>query len=175
MAIIRSKQASSYGTINIHTTVADWWQDVDVPYVAHAFLNNGVILRVRDVLRLTANNSAASHPDQQYWRAITQNGASRVQSVWNIVNPVRANIIRIDIDCKLMPCATANTSCLYQVPAFINNLYGLNNMPLRIFSHADENMGGGGSSKRVVLCMSGATSGNLLTAYNNHDGWGWAP
>jgi hypothetical protein len=91
-----------------------------------------VILRLRDVVRLPANNSAASHPDQQYWRIITQNGASRVQSVWNIVNPMRANIIR-------------------------------------------EHMGGGGSSKRVVLCRSGATSADLLTAYNNHDGCGWAP
>jgi hypothetical protein len=175
MAVTRSKQASRYGAIDIYTTVGDWWQDVDVPYVAHAFLDNGVILRLRNVLRLPANNSAASHPDQQYWRTITQNGASRVQSIWNIVNPVRDNIIRIDIDCKLMPCATANTSCLYQVPAFINNLYGLNNVPLRMFSHADENMGGAGTSKRVVQCRSGVPGADLLAAYNDHDGWSWAP
>lgn len=59
------------------------------------------------------------------------------------------------------------------------NFYNLNGIPFRMFSHADENMGGGGtgnqSSKRVVSATTGAANAALAAAYNNHDGWGWVP
>lgn len=178
MAVQRSKAASTQGNVNIYTLTQDWYQTAQVGYVAHAFLNNGGIVCLRPPVWAAASNSPASHPDQSYWRTLVQNQAPRaIQAVTNSVNAIRGTIARIDIDCKLMPCNGQFAGCLYQVPAFMIQYYGLNAIPLRIFSHADENMGGGGtgntSSKRVISCTTGATNAALGTAYDNHDGWGW--
>jgi hypothetical protein len=175
MAVTRSKAASTNGNINIWALVANWYNDPQIWYVAHAFLNNGTIVRLRPAISAAASNSAASHPDQAYWRILTQNVPLRVQAIVNSVGPIMGNIARIDIDCKLMPCDSQYTGCLYQVPAFMVNLYNLNGIPIRFFSHADENMGGGGSSRRVISTTTGVANAVLTTAYNNHDGWGWVP
>lgn len=55
------------------------------------------------------------------------------------------------------------------------NLYNLNGIPIRFFPHADEGMGGGLSTKRVISTTTGVANGVLTAAYNNHDGWGWVP
>jgi hypothetical protein len=178
MAVARSKAANQHGNVNIHTLVQNWWSSPQIPYVAHAFLNNGAIICLRPSISTAASNSAASHPDQQYWRVFTGgNHAAAAQAVTNSIAGAGgvANIARIDIDCKLMPCNANAHSCLYAVPALMRNLYGINNTPLRMFSHADEGMGGGGSSKRVITTNTSATPDQLLVAYNAHDGWGWTP
>ncbi len=175
MAVQRSKAASTHGNINIWALVADWYQAAQVWYVAHAFLNNGGIVRLRPAISAVASNSSASHPDQQYWRVLTQNVPQRVNAIVNSLGPIMGTIARIDIDCKLMPCNSQFTGCLYQVPAFMANLYNLNGIPIRFFSHADEGMGGGLSTKRVISTTTGVANGVLTTAYNNHDGWGWVP
>jgi len=174
MPVSRSKAASRNGLIDIHATVADWYQAVDIPYIAHAFLANGTIVCIRPTLRTPAGNAAAGHPDQLYWRAF--NGGNHAVAVAAVTNSIAAagvaNITRIDIDCKLMPCTGVN-GCFVAVPALMRNLYGLANVPLRIFSHANENMGGNGSSKRVITTTSAAGAVALTNAYNAHDGWGW--
>jgi hypothetical protein len=180
MPVQRSKAASTQGNVNIYTLTQNWYQTTQVGYVAHAFLNNGGIVCLRPVVSAAASNSPASHPDQSYWRVLVQNQAPQaVTAVTNSVNAIRPNIVRIDIDCKLMPCNGQYAGCLYQVPAFMAQYYGLNGVPLRIFSHANENMGGGGtgntSSKRVIACTVGDANATLTNAYNNHDGWGWVP
>lgn len=178
MAITRSKAANRNGNVDIHNLVQDWWGSAQIPYVAHAFLNNGAIIRLRPEISSDASNSAASHPDQQYWRIF--NGGNHAAAVAAVANSIAGaggvgNISRIDIDCKLMPCASNAQSCLYAVPALMRNLYGLVNIPLRIFSHADEGVGGDGSSKRVITTNSSSNPAQLLVAYNAHDGWSWTP
>jgi len=168
MAVQRSKAASTFGNVNIHTLVQNWYQDAQVWYVAHAFLNNGSIVCLRPAISAAASNSPASHPDQSYWRTLVLNQAPRaVQAITNSVGAIQGNIARIDIDCKLMPCNSQYTGCLYQVPAFMVNFYGLNGIAVRMFSHADENMGGNGtghlSSKRVVSCTTGAAPRSVVS------------
>jgi hypothetical protein len=179
MPIQRSKVASAHGNVDIHDLVEDWWQDVEISYVAHAFLRNGEIVRLRPKISARANNSPASHPDQAYWRNLDKNKARAVPAILNAVDSIRANVVRIEIDCKLMPCNERQTGCLYQVPALMVKYYKLSGIPLRIFSHADEHMGGSGtghpSTKRVITCTTGDTEGALTIAYSNHDGWGWVP
>ncbi|WP_146016082.1 MULTISPECIES: hypothetical protein [Pseudomonas] len=178
MALRRSKAACTSGNVNIHNTVQTWWNAPQISYVAHAYLANGTIVCLRPPLSAGANNQPANHPDQQYWRTLGQNGA--VAAIAAITNAIAGaggvgNITSIDIDCKLMPC-TGQHGCLYSVPTLMRTLYGLNNTPLRIFSHADENMGGGASSKRVILSSTAvATNAATLVTYNQHDGWGWVP
>jgi hypothetical protein len=179
MALRRSKLACRSGNIDIYATVQGWWGTAQIPYVAHAFLANGTIIRLRPTLSAGADNRPANHPDQQYWRTLSRNGhASAVATITNAIAAAGgvANIASIDIDCKLMPCNGDDHGCLYAVPALMRNLYALNNVPLRIFSHADENMGGAGSSKRVITTSTAAVGHDAATnAYNLHDGWGWVP
>ena len=178
MAVNRSKAASG----NIWTVVGAWYNHTQVPYVAHAYLANGNIIQLRPPVFGSAGNNANNHPDQRYWREY--DGGHHQTAVLSITQAIQgaggvANIRLIDIDCKLMPCAAGNQSCLFAVPALMRNYYRLNNIPLRIFSHADENMGGQGtghgSSKRVIQCNTSDTTQVLTAAYNNHDGWGWIP
>ncbi len=179
MSVQRSKAASKHGTVDIHTLVRDWYADVAVPYVAHAFLNDGTIVRCGPVVSAAASNQVSAHPDQKYWRTIVTNqGQMANAAVTAALQGVTiANITRIDIDCKLMPCNNGNNSCLFQVSAAMRGLHGLANIPLRIFSHADENMAGAGSgdtsTKRVIICNTNSTNLQLTAAYNAHDGWGW--
>lgn len=178
MPIARSKVANQHGNIDIHALVKDWWNAPDISYVAHAFLNNGAIIRLRPAVSSGASNSPASHPDQQYWRVF--DGGKHAIAVGTVKSSIAvaggvANIARIDIDCKLMPCASSAHSCLYAVPSLMRNLYLMQNIPIRMFSHANEGVGNGGSTKRVITTHTSASVDQLLSAYNAHDGWGWVP
>jgi hypothetical protein len=183
MALARSKAACRAGGVDIHATVGGWHTHGQVPYVAHAFLTGGGTICLRQPIAGAAGGANANnHPDQLYWRGF--DGGRHQIAIAEVANAIAAaggvgQITRIEIDCKLMPCDAGPQSCLFAVPAFARNLYGLNNKPLVIFSHADENMGGGGtghgSSKRVIHCNTGNTQEQLRAAYDNHDGWGWVP
>ncbi|GAB7528383.1 hypothetical protein PS3A_07910 [Pseudomonas sp. 3A(2025)] len=177
MSVKRSKEANTYRTINIHNVVGDWYNSTQIPYIAHAFVKGGGIVCLSPAVTSGASNKAASHPDQQYWRIFNSGRSSAVSSVIQGIASAGgvSKIERIDIDCKLMPCNSSDHACLYAVPALMRTLYGLNNIDLRIFSHADENMGSGGSSKRVILTNTSADSTRLDNDYNLHQGWGWTP
>jgi hypothetical protein len=174
MAINRSKAASG----NIWNVVHDWYCDREVPYVAHAYLANGNIIQLRAPLSCAASTRSNNHPDQLYWRSF--DGGLHQIAVRGIGQSIAAaggvaNIRSIDIDCKLTTCCDSDQSCLYAVPSYMRNYYQLNNIALRIFSHADENMGGAGTSKRVIQCVTSDNATALLAAYNYHDGWSWVP
>ena len=161
----------------IYPTVQDWYTNTGgVRYVAHA-ITAGTPPVARQ-LRTPQTGGApgaspASHPDQVYW-STSQYLDAAIQNTITQAGGVAA-ILRIEIDCSLMPCSTQNTSCLYQVPRLINR-YGFTNVPLRIYSHRDEAMGGGNaSSKRVIICRSGDNNTALLAAYNANTDWSWAP
>src|SRR5262249_31939218 len=114
-----------------------------------------------------------NHPDQLFW--ITPNGVL-IPGITNVINARGGvqQIQRIEIDCTLMPCNVGLNSCLVRVPQLIQN-YGFNGIPLRIFSHRDEGMGGAGqSSKRMIMTTSNANAGALQAAYNAHTDWSWA-
>jgi hypothetical protein len=189
MPINRSKNQSQV----IYNTVANpgsatvratgWYESTEIPYVAHAYLRNNTIVQLAPPLYGTAGNKSRScdHPDQHYWLRyhgdLTPTANAAVKATIDRVG--LENIISVDIDCKLLPCSTGHNCCVYAVPAFMAAKHGLKSIPLRIFSHANEQLGGGGtghtSSKRVILCNTGQTQPDLMNAYNHHDGWGWVP
>jgi hypothetical protein len=140
------------------------------------------VTRLADVLSLPASDSPDYHPDQQYWKVSPKKGPAKAKDGIKAALLVAAGpggLARIEIDCKLMPCYVkgAFTKCTFQVPAILRNLYGLRNTTLWIFSHANENMGGGAdtSSKRRIVCNTGDDNDRLAAAYLANDGWGWVP
>lgn len=180
MDFARSKQFYRTGGVDVHSLVGDWWNDAEVPYVAHGISLNNRVVRLADVKRLPANDSPDKHPDQQYWKTDQKKGPPK--SIKGIADALveaagPGGLARIEIDCKLMPCflVAKYEKCMFQVPALLKKLYGLDNTTLWIFSHANEKMGSANSSsKRRIICNSGDDSTKLTAAYNAHDGWAWS-
>ncbi len=168
MALRRPKIAAIYGVAD------DWWQNVGaINYIAHAITAAGTAHPLGNAIAIAAGGGgAANHPDQVYWR--NQNNAQIAAGV--LAAGGGAAVVRIEIDCTLMPCANNQNACVYRVPALINGKPGLAGKPLRIFSHRNEGGPGQvGSSNRVFDCVAGAGNAALLAAFNANRGWGWVP
>lgn len=154
----------------IYNTVWDWYNQAGaIHYVAHAILQGPTANQLAAPLAIGAGNGGPqNHPDQQYW----------IQNI-NITHNLQqivlgGNLIRVEIDCTLMPCNAAQVGCLFRVP----HLIGVNNVPLRIFSHRDERGGAQlytETSKRYLDCNSSDTNQALQTAYDANNGWRWDP
>jgi hypothetical protein len=164
MALIRPKHPVVY------TAVSDWWRNTGgVRYIAHVVTQTQVIAFGPENTG-TSGGSPSNHPDQQFWQ---QNRAGAAFTA--------ANKVRVEIDCSLMPCNTADTSCLYKVPQFLTQL-GLTNVVMLVFSHRDENVGdakmekgGMRDNKRVFRCNSADTDKTALqAAYSSHEPWTWS-
>lgn len=164
MALRRGKHPTIYGT------VANWYDNiVGVSYIAHLILTDGTAVPfLNNAVQGNGNqNFPANHPDQQFW-------TGHQAAIQTVINNNYQNLLRIEIDCSLMPC-TGGGSCLMRVPALIQAFNHINGAAIRIFSHRDENMGGAASSKRYVECVSTDGHAACTAAYNLHDGWGWVP
>ena len=151
--MVRPKQALLY------QTVGNWWQNQQgggVHYVAHA-VTAGNVVALGPVRAEIGGGTPANHPDQQFW-------AHANQVHW----PPAANVLRVEIDCSLMPCVKDQGACLFTVPNWLRNNY-LANTPLRVFSHRNEGMGvNAGQNKRVILCNTGDANAALQAAFNAH-------
>ncbi|MDX1692540.1 MAG: hypothetical protein R3208_02170 [Ketobacteraceae bacterium] len=158
----------------IYDIVGDWWDNSHgVPYIAHAIFTEGAPLTLGPVTQGTGNqNLATNHPDQSFWKDNKNGIRDKLDREFRQGRLLR----RIEVDCALMPCVQQG-GCVYRVPALIRSCHDkLADVELRIFSHRDENMGGGNgndSSKRYYIART--SDGNDLTNYNAHDGWGWVP
>lgn len=154
MPLARPKIAAIYNQVN------GWWNNAGaIQYIAHAITAGPNAANLGAAIAVAAGGGPNQHPDQQYW----QNAPA-----------VIPGILRIEIDCTLMPCDGQFNGCLYRVPYLLRQA-GFANIPLRIFSHRDENMGGNGSSKRVIYCNSSDNNATLTDAMARHDDWGWVP
>lgn len=160
----------------------------ELPYIAHAIIAGGpgaapTVVRLREESTGTSGGSNPSnHPDQLYWAtANTKNtNPMAIPGIANalsgkVVGNAAGNILRIEIDCPLLPCAQDKSkSCLYLVPKLIEKYY-LTKVPLRIFSHRAENYANNPSEsdKRVFNCNSGDNNTALEAAFNDHGDWSW--
>jgi len=157
MPLLRPKHPLIYGT------VWGWWTNLGgVSYIAHAVTKANVV-RLGAVQEGTGGKPT-NHPDQVFWRRAVNNP------------PAAATVLRIEIDCSLMPCDTGDDCCLYKVPQLIVGVGpGYDNMPLRIFSHRNEGMGPNElQNKRMFSCKSSDDKNALRAAYNQHQNWFWA-
>ena len=165
MALRRTKR------LDIYNTVGGFYQG-PVQYAAHAILNDGTAILLRNPVQGQGNqNFPTHHPDQQYWANFVHITAQ--------IGGNAANIRRIEIDCSLMPCTVAG-GCLFRVPALIRDLYAnerLNDVALRIFSARCEipaaNLPAGDKSDHRYFDTRTATGHDVQADYNNHRGWGW--
>jgi len=155
--LLRPKQPA------IYATVADWWSNTGgVTYIAHAVTNAGVF--ALGPITEGTGGTPTNHPDQAFWR--TANSAT-----W----PPAASVLRIEIDCSLMPC-NGQGGCLYAVPDRIKSIAGgkYKDTPLRIFSHRNEAVGATQmQNKRVIRCKATDAKTTLDQAYNAHENWFW--
>jgi hypothetical protein len=161
----------------IYNVVSNWHHHGGgVNYVAHAITAGPTAHRLRAVQNVGGlGGTPSNHPDQLYWA--TTPGGLTIAAITNAINAAGGlgAIVRIEIDCTLMPCNVAANCCLLRVPALIQN-YGFGAVPLRIFSHRDEGVGGGGeSSKRMIQTTATAAAGALNAAYNANTDWAWTP
>ena len=156
MPLRRPKLAAIYNLTN------GWWVNAGaIQYVAHGITAAHAAVNLGPVLAIAAGGGPNQHPDQQYWQGHAPPAGA-------------AGFVRIEIDCTLTPCTGQFDGCLYRVPYLLRQA-GYANVPLRIFSHREEGMGGGGSSKRYITCNSADQNAALTVAMNNHDDWGWVP
>jgi hypothetical protein len=117
----------------IYDTVGGWWENKGgVYYVAHAILANGTIRQLYKPVSTEKGNTSKStseHPDQKYWTH---------REMDKVLAEVAKDIVRIEIDCSLMPCDGQN-GCLTTVPRLVGNLLkNREDTKLRIFSHRFE-------------------------------------
>jgi hypothetical protein len=97
--------------------------------VAHAYTKDQTYVLIHAAITGT-DNTPAKHPDQQYWKM------PRVQQV---LSPIANDVVHIEIDCTLLPCAHDKSSCcLVEVPKLIKGLLGGRDVPLVIYSHRKE-------------------------------------
>ncbi len=169
-------EAHPMGT-DVYNTTADWYKnDGTIHYVAYAITERGGAVRIRPAEAGAAGSgSALNHPDQMYWKAVS---SDRIKTIVT----QHGKILRVEIDCTLMPCAAGPVCCLIQVPRRITAI-GLPGTPLRIFSHRDENLGrrtqpglgvvGSGNSKRYFDCNSSDAEKTLSDKMAGHTGWSW--
>jgi hypothetical protein len=160
----------------IYNAVQNWYQHGGgVNYIAHAIIAGPQAIQLRPATNAAGiGGSPGNHPDQLYWATP---GGILIAAITNSIAAAGgvAAILRIEIDCTLMPCNVALNSCLNRVPLLIQ-AYGFAGIPLRIFSHRDEGVAGAGeSSKRVIQTNSAAAVPALATAYAANADWSWIP
>ncbi|WP_310622038.1 hypothetical protein [Flexibacterium corallicola] len=151
----------------VYETTAQWWGNQgQIQFIAHAITADGAT-RLAPIKAVGAGGGAGNHPDQLYWR---DNSAQITAAIARL----GARIIRIEIDCTLMPCTRGQNCCLYVVPQLVNQVRP--NTTIRFFSHRDENMARGNeNSKRYFDCQSNDGHAALERAYNANRDWCWAP
>lgn len=110
------------------------------------------------------------HPDRQFWAQRNALTLERLREK----SARNATIDRIEIDCTLMPCDSADNACLYTIPGQIPKEYG--NVELWIFSHRYQGMGNAkdGEAKRFIRCFVNSSKEALDEAMKANEGWDWA-
>ncbi|WP_374086957.1 hypothetical protein [Methylomicrobium lacus] len=151
----------------IYNLTYNWWQNAGaINYVAHAITAAPAAFPLANSIAIAAGGGPNQHPDQQYWQG---NMAAAIAAAGGA-----AAIVRVEVDCTLMPCDGQFNGCLFRVPYLIRQA-GLPNKPLRIFSHRDEGIGGAGTSKRYFDCNSSDNNAALIAAHAANNGWSWTP
>lgn len=159
----RPKLATIYNLVN------EWWRNAGgVDFVAHA-ITAGPAAHLLAAVTHTDGNAGGqpyNHPDQAFWR---QNGIA------NAINNAggAGAILRVEVDCSLMPCSAGNHCCLYLVPHAIQQI--LPGKAIRMYSHRLEIAQAGVHSKRLIRCNANDTRHVLDQAGINTEGWSWAP
>ena len=148
-------------TPHVYASCNDFWQKGPVRFIAHAVYSLEKFVPLgKEVQADGGSQSPKNHPDQVFW--------DRVKSI------PTADLVRIDIDCTLMPCDKDLTSCLAVIP---NKIYKLTNrhVTVRFYSHRDEGLGVNSvESKRFFEVETDMSFQELLKCYNDHRYWKWA-
>lgn len=160
---------------SIYNLVSTWHvNEGGVNYVAHLITRSDPFaFRLGEpLLGEKPGSSPPNHPDQVFWG---RNNQTSIKKALAQAGQLRA-VERIEIDCSLLPCDTnRNFSCLYRVPRLIL-AWGFTNVPLRIFSHRNEGLGGlNASAGRVIECNTEDGQLALRNAYGANRDWSWVP
>ena len=163
----RPKQQTIYGTTQT------FYKQGDVRYVAHAITANSAIAlgKVQQNVR-KENTTEEDHPDRIFWSGNHPSSLADLLSAKSIRNA--ADLVRIEIDCSLMPCDAEPSGCLFKVPKIIEGLGYPQGLPVYMFSHRDEDQASDGeSTKRVIKCKLGDSADALRKAYAANEDWSW--
>jgi hypothetical protein len=158
----------------VYATTANFYDEGNVRYVAHAITANSAI-PLGKVVQNERKESVTEldHPDRLFW------SGTHPYSLNDLIkaNKIRsaADLLRIEIDCTLMPCDAEWSGCLFKVPNEIKAYGYPGTLELRIFSHRSEGLAAKtGSTKRYITCKVDASREDLKKAYANNEDWSWA-
>ena len=141
-----------------------------IEYIAHLILTNNRVIAIGRAVE-GSGSGASNHPDQQFWRS-----AKSPADVLARVKPKAAtasDIVRVEIDCTLLPCEGTN-GCTTTVPALMKAA-GYDGLAVRVFSHRSEMAPQKGVlPARYYDLTVGSRNDALQRARVDTGGWSWA-
>ncbi|WP_369928765.1 hypothetical protein [Xanthomonas sp. NCPPB 2632] len=160
---LRPKQTSLYGEVADYTR-----NDGSIHYIAHLILSGGRVAVIGPVAE-GSGKGASNHPDQVFWRS----PRCVLTEVLRRASAKPADIVRVEIDCTLMPCEGTN-GCTTTVPALMRTA-GYDGLSVRVFSHRSEIAPSEGvKPARYYDFTVGARNTVLEAARADTGGWSWA-
>lgn len=142
-----------------------------IEYIAHLILTNDRVIAIGKEVD-GSGSGASNHPDQKFWRE----SAKTLTEVLSRAKPraaTAAEIVRVEIDCTLLPCEGTN-GCTTTVPALMKAA-GYAGLAVRVFSHRSEMAPRKGVlPSRYYDFTVGDRNDALQRARVDTGGWSWA-
>jgi hypothetical protein len=159
---LRPKQDPVYGEVADYTK-----NDGSIHYVAHLILSGGRVTAIGKPVE-GSGSGASNHPDQAFWKK----SARDLADVLARARAQAADIVRVEIDCTLLPCEGTN-GCTTTVPALMKSA-GYDGLSVRVFSHRSEIAPSPGvKPARYYDFTVGARNTALEAARVDTGGWSW--
>lgn len=141
-----------------------------IEYVAHILLSRNRVLKIGKPVE-SSDSGATNHPDQKFWRGVR----TKYKDFLAEKGIAEAEVLRVEIDCTLMPCEGSN-GCTTTVPKLMSDL-GYGGVRVRVYSHRDER----GAKQRDANELPGRyfdftvgdRTGPLEDARGQNGGWSW--
>lgn len=155
----------------IQRATSDFQKNVgEIEYIAHLVLSRNRAFPIGKATQ-SSGSGASNHPDQVFWNK----QAKALKDVLAKAEAIDAEILRVEIDCTLMPCEGTN-GCTTTVPALMKGL-GYTGLKVRVFSHRDERgakeQNRGEKPSRYFDFVVGDRTNALEDARGDTGGWAW--
>jgi hypothetical protein len=153
----------------IYAVTADYSKNTGaIEYIAHLILTNNRVVAIGKAVD-GSGSGATNHPDQKFWR----DSAKALTDVLSKAGANARDIVRVEIDCTLLPCEGTN-GCTTTVPALMKSK-GYDGLSVRVFSHRAESAPRTGVlPSRYYDFTVGARNDALQAARVDTGGWSWA-